>query len=141
MPKANAAPSLKGALASIDVQSIVGDLTGVLQGVAAEVTDPRFQTILTQLATDAILVQQMKANGADPKIIAEAEEAIRARTQSIVKVPGLIVAGRQTQVLGMISKALGLVSTVAFNFLRAYAGLPPAPAGDGQQQSSGGKTG
>lgn len=129
-----AKPSLKGALAQIDIPSIVGDLTGILQDVANEVTDPRFQAILTQLATDAITVQQMKVNGADPAIIAEAEEAIRARTQSIVKVPGLIVAGRQTQVLGMIQRGIALVGNVAFNFLRAYAGLPPAQVqtgGDG----------
>lgn len=122
------APSFKTVLSSIDMPSIVGEVTGIVKEVAAEVTDPRFQAILNQLATDAIMVQTMKASGADPALIAEAEEAIRARTQSIVKVPGLIVAGRQVQVLGMVSRAIGLVSSVAFNFIRAYAGLPPVPA-------------
>lgn len=122
------APTLKSVIGSIDVQEIVAEVTGIVKEVANEVTDPRFQAILTQLATDAIAVQTMKASGASPALIAEAEDAIRARTQSIAKVPGLIVAGRQVQVLGMISRAIGLVSSVAFNFIRAYAGLPPVPA-------------
>lgn len=120
--------ALKDALAGFDMKSIVGDLTGILQSVVADATDPRLQVILTDLATDALKVQAMKASGASPEIIAEAEEAIRARVQSVTKIPGLIAAGRRDQVLGVITRGLNLVSNVAFNFLRSWAGLPAAPA-------------
>lgn len=120
--------SLKDAFASLDVKSIVGDLTGFLQGVAADVTDPRFQDVLTKLAIDALAVQRMKASGANPELVKQAEDAIAARVQSVTKIPGLIVAGRQIEVTTMIQKGITLVSSVAFNFLRAYAGLPPVPA-------------
>lgn len=124
----SAKSAVQDALASVDVKSIVGDITAILQDAAAEVTDPRFQTILTTLATDALKVQALKLSNADPAIIAEAEAAIKARASSIAKVPGLIVSGRQTQVIGVINKAISLVSTVAFNVLRAYVGIPAVPA-------------
>lgn len=122
-------PKLTGVLAGIDLPSIVGDLTGIIQHVSEEVTDPRFQSILTTLATDAIMLASMKARAESPEdqaLVAEAEVAMAARVQTISKVPGLMVAGRQAQILAMINRGLGMVVNTAFNFIRAYAGLPPA---------------
>lgn len=126
--KPSAKTALKDALAGFDMKLIVGDLTSILQDVVTDATDPRLQVILNDLAIDAIKVQAMKASGASPDIVAEAEEAIRARVQSVTRIPGLIAAGRRDQVLAVLTRGINLVSSVAFNFLRSWAGLPAAPA-------------
>jgi hypothetical protein len=130
MAKSQTKDSFKDVLGSFDIQSIVDELTGVLRGTIEDATDARLQQVLTHLATDAILVQSMKAQGASPEMVAEANAALQARVQSVTRIPGLIAVGRREQVLALLSRGVGIVSATAFNFLRAYAGLPPiAPVG------------
>lgn len=67
-----------------------------------DVTDPRFTQLLTDLANDAAAVAMLKATSADDLLVSKAERSLRARAETLSKIPGLIASGRQGEFTSMV---------------------------------------
>ncbi len=114
-----------------DLKATGAQLLTQLEGIVADVTDPKFQAVVQSLMQDAADIGVLKARGADPLLVAEAERDWEAGLASAAATPGLIAAEKVPSFIGILSNIGSVVIATAFSVARAYLGLPVIPPATG----------
>ena len=111
---------------NVDLSGIGDELKDMLADVVNDVTDPHIQQFITELLDDYATLGMMKADDTtDPGLIAEAEQTLKARAESLAAIPGLIAADKREAFFGIVNRISNVVVGTVFGVARAYLGLPP----------------
>lgn len=111
---------------NIDLSGIGDDFTAMLTDIVADVTDPRVQTFVAETLDDYAKLGLMKADETDESLITAAEQALKARVETLAAIPQLVAADKQQAFLAVVSRMSNVVVGTVFGVARAYLGLPPA---------------
>lgn len=123
----DAAPAAEttGTDTTLDLSAFMDDALGLLYEVLGDFTSQEAQDALAKVATDWAAIAKLKIDGADPSLIDEAETALTARYRALVKIPGLIAAGRQGKAIDILSRMGKTVINWGFAVLRSYIPVIP----------------
>lgn len=114
---------------ALDFSLFKGDLTTLLGGIIDDFTSEDAQEALRVLSNDWFTLSRLKASGADPALIKEAETALEARYRSVIQIPGLITAGRASQALAVLQNVGSTVINWGFAAIRTFAASYGIPIG------------
>jgi hypothetical protein len=100
-----------------------------LNGVVSDINNSHVQKFVNDIVADSVALAQMRVEGVPSNQIARAENALRARIETVANTPALVASKKAA---GFRSKVQGIVATVALGAMNGFLmskGLPPVVMG------------